>query len=84
MILFSPQEDIERSVAQYRQSLFVVVQPLPEEGGATQFNTCLIEALKEMRIPFLELKEPDRKRRVKIMEDAVSLGKVPLSNFSLR
>ena len=84
MILFHPQEDIERSVAQYRQSLFVVVQPLPEEDGATQFNTGLIDALKEKRIPFLELKEPDRKRRVKTMEDAVSLGKVPLSNFSLR
>ena len=78
--------EIERCVAQYRRSLFVVVHPLPEEkeGWGTQFNSCLMEALEEMRIPFIELKETDRKKRVKIMEDLVSLGKVPLSNFSLR
>ena len=79
---------IERSVAQYRMSLFVVVQPRLQEKevveGGTPFVYCLLEALKEMRIPFIELKESDRKRRIKIMEDIVNLGKVPLSNFSLR
>ena len=83
IILFYPQVDIERSVAQYRKSLFVVVQPLPE-GEEEDFNSCLIEALKEKGIPFVELKEPNQKRRVKIMQDLVTQGKVPLSNFSLR
>ena len=78
--------DIERSVSQYRRSLFIVIQSLEEVGGVSlsQFTSCLIEALKEKEIPYVELKEPNSKKRIKIMNDLVTQGKVPLSNFSLR
>lgn len=75
---------IERSVSLYRQSIFVVVHPwsageaeddgvriFMTPGEAEQFNTRLIEALRELEIPFIELRQPDRKRRVEIIQDLV-------------
>ena len=82
----------------YQSSLFILVYPwapdinaeddgvrlfmTPEE--AQLFNLKLVEALKEMDIPFMELKEPNRRKRVTIIEEIVTKGKVPLSNYSLR
>ena len=76
---------IERSVSLYRESLFVVVHPwsagqeaeddgvriFRTPGEAEQFNIRLIEALRELEIPFIELEQPDRKRRVQIIRDLV-------------
>ena len=82
--LWTSQVAIERSVSLYRQSLFVVVYPWSEgeaeddgvrifmtPGEAEQFNIRLIEALRELEIPFIELRQPDRKRRVEIIQDLV-------------
>ena len=68
----------------YRQSLFVVVHPWSDgraeddgvrlfitPGEAEQFNIRLMEALREMEIPFIELRQPDRRRRVEIIRDLV-------------
>ena len=71
-------------MALYRQSVFVVVHPWSDgeaendgvrlfttPGEGEQFNFCLTEALREMEIPFVELRQPDRKRRVEIIRDLV-------------
>ena len=92
------QHAIEESVALYKSSLFIVVHPLSlasnaEDDGVRLFTTpeeallftnLLVTTLEELGIPFMELKEPDRRRRVKLISEAVTEGKVPLSNFSLR
>ena len=78
---------IERSVSLYRQSLFVVVYPwstgeaeddgvriFMTPGEAEQFNTRLIEALRELEIPFVELRQRDRKKRVEIIRDLLILA----------
>ena len=68
----------------YRQSLFVVVHPWSDgqaeddgvrivmaPGEAEEFNIRLMEALREMEIPFIQLRQPDRRRRVEIIRDLV-------------
>ena len=40
-------------------------------GEAEEFNIRLMEALREMEIPFIELRQPDRRRRVEIIRDLV-------------
>ena len=40
-------------------------------GDAEQFNSLLTEALREREIPYVELREPDRQRRVEIIRGLV-------------
>ena len=75
-------------MSRYRDSLFVVVHPWSADqeaeddgvrifrtpGEAEQFNARLAEALREMGIPFVELRQPDRKKRVEIIRDLVLLA----------
>ena len=47
----------------------------PEE--ALSFNNCLVEALEEMKIPFIELRETDRRRRVEIIKEIATKDRLP-------
>ena len=89
---------LDKSIAVYRSSslLFTVVHPWSREStvedglrisvspeNAEKFTNCVIEILTQMKIPFIELLEPNLEKRIEIIQAAVVTNSNTSSNANL-
>ena len=89
---------LDKSFAVYRSSssLFFVVHPWSREStvedgvrisvspeNVEKFTNCGIEILTQMKIPFIELLEPNLEKRIEIIQAAVVTNSNTSSNANL-